>query len=109
MWKFLAGLLLITPPAFAHEWYNQYKQFPNMASSSSCCGGDDCIEVSLGQLSFAEPGKITVTLKPGQHQLHPEGGVFTTERQQQFAPDGKTHVCIGPTGTVLCVFAGAGS
>jgi len=83
--------------ARAHEWY-----------PFECCSGRDCSEISANAVREVSGGFL-VSILPGDH---PMWGVEKTEtlrisvpyRKLKPSPDGKWHICIGPSGNFMCFF-----
>jgi hypothetical protein len=93
----LAGLLLLASPARAHWRYDPV-----------CCADNDCQPVP--DSAVHEAGDVVVIrLAPGQHIMWRKDRTtdFVAEiaRADLRKPlDGRWHVCIGPTGLLLCVY-----
>lgn len=71
---------------------------------ANCCSGRDCSRVPMAQVSDGPEG-YRVVLKPGDHNMAPNGGTYLIPYPLAKASgDHEFHICILPSGTVICFF-----
>jgi hypothetical protein len=96
-----AGFVLLAAwAARAHEWY-----------PPECCSERDCAPVAARDVIEGNGG-WTITVRAGAHPQLPRGGMdrafFVPYRAARPSPDGRAHICLGATLTVLCAFTPQG-
>lgn len=94
--------LLAWTAAHAHSWY-----------PLECCHQNDCAEISDDNVRIGQGGYIVI-VPPGSHPMWPASrpqplqvSIPYTKAKQ--SPDGKYHICLNPSGGLLCFFASIGS
>lgn len=100
----LAGifLLLFMGATIAHDWYPY-----------DCCSQQDCAPLDQTNVRVGVNG-YAVIIPPGSH---PQWGSEKTEallltipyKQAKPSPDGKFHICLNPSGQLLCFFQAVGA
>jgi hypothetical protein len=94
----LAGLLALAGGSAEAHWKYEYQ----------CCADNDCAPID--DRAVVENGeRVIVTIQPGQHPMWPAdgraAGTFETTRRDLRKPvDTRWHVCLSPTGSLLCVY-----
>lgn len=94
----LAGLLALAGGRAEAHW--RYE--------TACCSDEDCDAVD--DRAVREDGeRVIVTIQPGTHRMWPAdgraSGTFETTRTALRKPvDTRWHVCLSPTGSLLCVY-----
>jgi hypothetical protein len=105
----LSLLLILGPgldPARAHTAMSGWT-YP-----IQCCSDRDCAVID-GRTVKETPAGYVVTVQPGAHPMwgfeRTQPLVVTfTYREAKPSPDGKWHLCIGPSGNPLCFFSVVG-
>ena len=95
--RILLALLVLSTPAFAHDWYTG-KTDP--VTKRLCCGGSDCsmLRVEPGMLSGDASGyRLRMTAeqasKINPYRKNPVDTIIPWERVQD-STDGNYHVCL---------------
>jgi hypothetical protein len=74
-----------------------------------CCSNRDCAEIPASRVKESPQG-YRVTLVPGDHDfVKAQTSWLIPYEKTKPSPDGVYHICISPTMTMLCFFAGARS
>lgn len=93
------GIGLLLRPAKAHEAPSGWT-YP-----AACCSQRDCARVPMVQVSDGPEG-YRVKLLPGDHNMAPNGGSYLIPyANAKSSGDHEYHICILPSGTVICFFA----
>jgi len=93
-------------PAYAHSAMSGWT-YP-----IECCALNDCAEIAPGAVQETPAGYV-VTVHPGTHPMWGKERpaplvVRIPYRDAKPSPDGKWHLCIGPSGNALCFFSVVG-
>lgn len=91
-------------PVFAH-------QAPlGWSYAAKCCSGKDCAQAVKGAV-IEGPSGYEITILPGQHPMVKDKvfrAVLPYDSKKIIdSPDGLYHVCISPSGGLLCLYAGS--
>lgn len=89
--------MMIPQPAQAHSWYPW-----------ECCAGNDCAEVSPLAVKETQAGYV-FTIVPGHHPMWPASKaepltILVRHNKLKPSPDGLWHICIKPTGELICAW-----
>lgn len=84
-WTLAATVLTNGPQSQAHDWYPR-----------ECCSDRDCAPADV--VERRDDGSYRVTLR-GLTIVIPKN-----YNQWKLSPDGRVHVCITPSGRLLCAF-----
>lgn len=71
---------------------------------AGCCSNRDCNRIPASRVSEGPEG-YRVELFPGDHDMVPTGASYLIPYSlAKQSPDGEYHLCILPSGTMLCWF-----